>query len=209
MQDERSEKMYIIVLTGMPASGKSTFAGKLSTALNLPILEKDSLKETLFDTLGFENYSQKRKLDHAANALLLSVCESMIKNRRPVILDNNFDSISAQALNTLLHKYDCECVTVVFGGETDAFYKRYIQRDNLHERHLGHILQERFPPAPGDSLDYEMTREEFDNKFVQRGMKDFNCDCQTIELDATNPDSIDCDAVVAEICKRLNIYPAQ
>ena len=84
--------MYIIVLAGMPASGKSTLAAAISKELCLPVIAKDKLKESLFDVLGFENYQQKRNLDHAANALLISVAESMILSDTPVILDNNFDS---------------------------------------------------------------------------------------------------------------------
>ena len=56
--------MNIIVLAGMPASGKSTVAAKLSTAFSLPTLAKDELKESLFDTLGFSCYAEKRKPDH-------------------------------------------------------------------------------------------------------------------------------------------------
>ena len=39
--------MYIIVLAGMPASGKTTVAKALSKAFALPVLEKDALKEAI------------------------------------------------------------------------------------------------------------------------------------------------------------------
>jgi len=191
--------MYIIVLAGMPASGKSTTAKAIAGAFGLPIIAKDTLKESLFDVLGFENYGQKRKLDHAANALLVSITESMIQSNTPVILDNNFDKISAEALDRLCRESDCHCITVMFDGDTEAFYQRYVERDRLHKRHLGHILQDRFPPAPGDSLDYEMTRDEFDEKFVKRGMTEFRCTGDRIEVDATHPELIDTKALVEQI----------
>ena len=191
--------MYIIVLAGMPASGKSTLAAAVSKQLGLPVVAKDTLKEQLFDVLGFENYQQKRNLDHAANAVLISVAESMIKSGTPVILDNNFDTISAKAFNDLCDNYDCKCVTVMLGGETEAFYRRYVERDRLHLRHLGHILQEHYPPHPGDSLDHEMTREEFDEKFIKRGMTEFKCRGERIDIDATHPEKIDVAAVIEQI----------
>lgn len=191
--------MYIIVLAGMPASGKSTLAAAISKELCLPVIAKDKLKESLFDVLGFENYQQKRNLDHAANALLISVAESMILSDTPVILDNNFDSISAEAFNALCDKYSCKCVTVMLGGETEAFYQRYVKRDNLHLRHLGHVLQEHYPPRPGDSLDHEMTREEFDEKFIKRGMTEFRCRGERIDVDATHPETIDAAALLEQI----------
>ena len=86
--------MKIIILTGMPASGKSTIAKKLSDKFGMPILEKDALKEELFDTIGFECYAEKRKLDIAANAVLLNVVETMLSKDIPMIIDNNFDMIT-------------------------------------------------------------------------------------------------------------------
>lgn len=196
--------MYIIVLAGMPASGKSTTAAAIANEFHLPIIAKDKLKESLFDVLGFENYAQKRKLDHAANAALLTVTENMIESGTPVILDNNFDKISAEALDALCRRSGCRCITVMFGGDTDAFYERYVERDRLHKRHLGHILQERYPPLPGDALDYEMTREEFDEKFVKRGMTNFHCAGERIDVDATDPETIDKQALIEQL--RTMIY---
>ena len=41
--------MYCILVAGMPASGKSTIAEKISEALEIPMLSKDSIKEVLFE----------------------------------------------------------------------------------------------------------------------------------------------------------------
>ena len=55
--------MNVIILAGMPATGKSTLAAKLQQKFCYPILEKDFIKEGLFDTLGFSCYAEKRALD--------------------------------------------------------------------------------------------------------------------------------------------------
>lgn len=54
--------MYCILLAGMPASGKSTVARYLSEQMKLPMISKDSLKEVLFDTIGFHSRAEKNKL---------------------------------------------------------------------------------------------------------------------------------------------------
>ena len=195
--------MNIIVLAGMPASGKSTVAAKLSQAFSLPVLAKDELKESLFDTLGFACYAEKRKLDHAANAVLLRAARALLANGQSVILDNNFDEISARALDELLSEFDARCVTVFFGGDNEAFYRRYVERDRLHLRHPGHVVQDHYPLREGDSPDHDMTREEFREKFEKRGMGGFRVRGARIDIDATEPAQIDMERLIADIREAL------
>ena len=191
--------MYILVLAGMPASGKSTISKKISAALGLPILEKDALKEEIFDTMGFTCYAEKRKCDHAANAVLLRCAEALLQSGQSMILDNNFDVIAAKRLSELVERYGCRCMTVFLGGDADVFYHRYVERDRRHLRHLGHVVQEHYPLWEGDSPDHDMTREEFREKFESRGMAEFRCPGERIDIDATDPDAIDVDGLIGQI----------
>ena len=70
--------MRLLIIAGMPASGKSTVAKKISRHFGYPIIEKDAIKEELFDTIGFNNYSEKRRLDVAATAVLMRVSDAML-----------------------------------------------------------------------------------------------------------------------------------
>ena len=45
----------------MPANGKSTIAVRISESLGIPMLSKDSIKEVLFDDLGFHTELQGKK----------------------------------------------------------------------------------------------------------------------------------------------------
>jgi predicted kinase len=197
--------MNVIVLAGMPASGKSTVAGKLSAAFSLPILAKDELKESLFDTVGFTCYAEKRRLDHAANAVLLRAARAMLAVGQSVILDNNFDQISAGALDALTEEFGAQCVTVFLGGDNEAFYRRYVARDRAHLRHPGHVVQEHYPLLPGETADHDMTREEFREKFEKRGMADIRLRGERIDVDATDPAAIDVEALIAQIRAILKI----
>ena len=92
---------------------------------------------------------------------------------------------------------------VVFGLIANCLYRRYVERDNAHARHLGHILQDRYPPLPGDSLDYEMTREEFAEKFEKLGMTSFTAPGGRIDVDATYPETIDVKLLIEDIEHQL------
>lgn len=62
--------MYCILVSGMPASGKSTIASKISETLGISLLSKDSIKEVLFDNLGFHSRAEKVQLGVAAMHIL-------------------------------------------------------------------------------------------------------------------------------------------
>lgn len=192
--------MNIIIVAGMPASGKTTFVNKLSKELGFPVLEKDAIKEELFDVIGFQNYAQKRLMDVAATAVLLRCADSLLSGGQSMILVNNFRSDAAPTVEAMLEKHNCGCIFLFFGGDGDVFYERYVQRDLVPTRHLGHVLQDRYPPQPGDPLTYSMTREEFASKFEHLGMNQFQISRGTrIDIDATYPERIDTEAVIAQI----------
>ncbi len=54
--------MYCILVTGIPASGKNTMAEVLSARLKLPVISKDTMKELLFDNVGFRSRREKVNL---------------------------------------------------------------------------------------------------------------------------------------------------
>ena len=68
--------MKLIIIAGMPATGKSTLARALSENFSFPVLEKDDIKEEMFDTVGYRDLTEKRALDVAANAILLRCTEA-------------------------------------------------------------------------------------------------------------------------------------
>lgn len=197
--------MDLIIIAGMPASGKSTYAKKLSRAIGYPIIEKDNIKEELFDTLGFTCYAEKRQHDVAATAVLLRVADDMLSCGQSLIMVNNFRDDAKEALEKLINKYDCRCVIVFFGGNCDVFHRRYVERDNAHARHRGHALQDHYPPRPGDPTEYEMTREEFRQKFEMLGMDKLQVKGGVrIVVDATDPAQIDVEELNAAIVRALN-----
>jgi predicted kinase len=60
----------LILVTGPPASGKTTLAQPLARQLGVPLLGKDTVKEALFDTLGTGDRAWSRRLGAPARACL-------------------------------------------------------------------------------------------------------------------------------------------
>lgn len=195
----------VIILAGMPASGKTTISSKLSETFGYPILEKDVIKEELFDTIGFDNHDEKQQIDVAATAILLRSMDSLLQSGTSLICVNNFRTADKPQLMRLLEKHNCRCVTVFLGGDSDVFYKRYVERDRTHSRHLGHATHDHYPPRKGEKPDETpLTREQFAEKYESQGMADFRIDGPRIDVDATYPERIDIQKLIAAI--RENLY---
>lgn len=60
----------LIVVSGLPASGKSTLGRALAGRLGVPVLEKDEILEGLFDSLGCAGPDDRRRLSRASDEVL-------------------------------------------------------------------------------------------------------------------------------------------
>jgi MoxR-like ATPase len=61
----------IIVVSGMPGSGKTTVARELAPALNLPLFDKDDILEGLFESRGIGDAVWREKLSRDSDEELI------------------------------------------------------------------------------------------------------------------------------------------
>lgn len=121
--------MYCILVTGIPAAGKSTLAGRLADALALPLLQKDAIKEILFDDLGFRSREEKVKLGVASMDIMYHMAGRLMALGQPFILENNFEDVSRPGLLALLERYGYTALTVSLTGDYRRIYERFLQRN--------------------------------------------------------------------------------
>ena len=191
--------MDLIIVAGLPATGKTTLAKKIASRLHLPVLEKDEIKEELFDTVGFDGREGRLTLDRAANAILLRCADALLAGGNSLIMVNNFDRDAAGRVQELIVRTGCRCVLVFLGGDGDVLHQRYVDRDLRKARHPGHAAILRYPIRPGDPPPQQVTRQYFYQRYEQSGMGEFSLDVPRVDVDATYPDAVDPDAVVRQI----------
>lgn len=192
--------MYCVLVTGMPASGKTRLAEYLSQRLWLPMLSKDRAKEILFDDVGFRSRKEKVALGIAAMDLCYYFAESLLKLGSPFLLENNFESLSLPGLEVLLRRYDCTPVTVFLTGDYEVVYRRFLERDLSSERHRGHVVNTCYPEPEGEETLYvPMTLEQFVSGFHRRGMADFDPGGPRLTVDTTDFSKVDYEAVARQL----------
>lgn len=69
-------KIFIIV-SGIPASGKTSLASRIAGSLSIPFLDKDRILEALIDTLGSQNLESRHRLSRASDTVLERVALSL------------------------------------------------------------------------------------------------------------------------------------
>lgn len=137
----------ITLVSGAPGAGKTSLAVELAASLQLPLLAKDLIKETLWDVLepptGDLDWS--RRLGAAAMELLWTLAE-----RCPAsILEANFRPHSAyersriEALSACVVEIYCWCPPEVAAA-------RYAARATDPSHHPAHVLPRLSPELLGE-----------------------------------------------------------
>lgn len=191
--------MYCILITGIPASGKSTMAGFLSERLNLPVISKDRIKELLYDTVGFQSRDEKVKLGIASMDIMYYAAEQLMKCRQPFILENNFENISREGLLAILERHGYRAITVTLTGDYRTIYRRFLERNQSPDRHRGHVVNDRYPEREGTAPAAPISYERFTAGIADRGMDRFVANGPHIVVDTTDFTAVDREELLRKI----------
>jgi predicted kinase len=173
-----SERLMIIV-SGAPATGKTALSKSLAEKFNLPLINKDELKELLFDYLGVRDTEWAVKLGVASFELVFLLADKLAQTGKTFIVEGNFDNrYSTKSFIDIKAKHNYGVLQLYCHAEEKILYERYVSRDNSGDRHPGHIrLQGGF--------------EDFKQTIIDRPFKLLIEDYTTIEIDTTRFEEID------------------
>jgi len=132
----------LIIVHGLPATGKTTIAQRLARDLSLPLASKDVFKETLFDTLGWHDRAWSQEISRASIALLFQFMETQLRAGCSCIVECNFKSAAATPEFVALRaRYEYEPVQIVCRCDGPQLCDRFMRRAAAGERHPGHLDQ--------------------------------------------------------------------
>ena len=135
----------VILITGHPATGKTTLSYKLADKLNLPLIGKDIIKETLADTMpkpaeDMDDTDWSRRLSIATWRLLYQQTEDLIRAKVPHIVEANFDpKFSDSHWQDLMSRYTFNPIQIRCESDPQTIIRRYHQRIADGSRHMIHV----------------------------------------------------------------------
>lgn len=192
--------MYCILVTGIPAAGKSTMAEALAEDLELPVISKDKIKEIMFDDIGFNSREEKVKLGIASMNIMYYMAEQLMKNHQAFILENNFENRSKNELFSILEKYSYKAITLTLTGDYEKIYQRFLERNASPDRHRGHVVNDSYPESKTNSTGKTISYDNFVSGIINRGMDSFVANGPHIVVDTTDFDKINREDLLKEIC---------
>lgn len=129
----------LLLIMGDLATGKSTFAKRLSERYQTVLFVKDTIKEILGDTIGFSNRAENLKLSQATGELMCFHFSQFAKFGKDLILESNFRIGELEKLHKISAEHDYQVLTLVLQADASILHPRYLNRMHNENRHPVHL----------------------------------------------------------------------
>lgn len=133
---------YLILIAGSPATGKSYLVHEIQKVIpSVFIVTPDELKETLANSVGYNDLSEKAQLEkevwinyYRILAIYMQLGKQFILSEYP------FSDKQKDQFKHLSENYGYHVITVRLRAEFETLWQRRKVRDRKNDRHLSHIM---------------------------------------------------------------------
>lgn len=185
-------KTVLIIISGPPCTGKTTLGKKIVGEFHLPLISRDHIKESLFDSLGTKDREWSKKLGLASYKILYQTVDTLLQVEQSLILESNFKpEFDNERFLDLQKKYDLEIIQITCKTDGKILFERFKKRSESGERHPGHV----------DSQNYD----EFKELLLKGRYQALNIGSKVFEIDTTDFESINYNLIFSAIKSATNL----
>ena len=164
----------LILITGLPCTGKTFIGRQIAAHFSLPYLHKDGIKELLFDTLGWSDRAWSKKMGAASYSLLFYFAETLLAAGQSFILESNFSAErDGLTLGALQERYGFRAVEIQCVADGEVLVERFRQRWEAGERHPGHVDPETYDELRLTLLPGRLPRLGLEGEYLEVDTTDF------------------------------------
>jgi predicted kinase len=150
----------LIVVCGLPGTGKTTLANELSKRLGIFCLHKDSVKESLFESLKLSTLEDSKKIGYPSVKVALDLVEENIARGIDVILESPFNfPEEGKLFEEWKKKYGMDFFAIVLEINPEERKRRFVERERHRAHHDADRLR-RTDPTLVDVCGYEHMPEK-------------------------------------------------
>lgn len=184
---QRPDRPLLIIVNGLPASGKTTLAGKIADRLKLPLFAKDAIKERLYDAEDAIDRSSSRALGAAALKQIRETAETMLGSGQSLIVEANFDpAFSGPWIVGIEQRFSPVTAQVFLTADSATILDRYIDRANAGDRHPCHM----------DDVAVEELRER-----LKHPLQPLEIEGPTLTVDTTRFEDVDIYRIICRLAE--------
>lgn len=121
---------YLLIISGLPASGKTTLAGQLTQELSWPLVTKDDYKAILLEhTPEALRAESSRQLGKVSFSLMWHVADIILAARGNLVLETHFHpTLSTKHIIELARKHEAQLIQVFCHASLSVLKERHARR---------------------------------------------------------------------------------